>query len=289
MSVDLYSRAGELAAARKPFAIATVVRVQGSSSAKCGAKAIVDAQGRIVMGWVGGGCAESAVRAEALRCIKTETPQLITLDMQDEVLGVGMPCGGMMDVYIEPVLPKPELVIAGHGRIAETLASLGRLMNFAVTVHDPSAEREKFPQVDRLINKDFDVSDIAFGPGTFVVIATLHKNDHLWLQRALEGQAVYVALVASAHRSLLVLDYLRAEGIPEEKIQSVWAPAGLDLGAASPEEIALSIMSQIVAVRRGGGKDSLKQKAAHNAAESEGVTTGDTQRVVRHCETDTQD
>jgi xanthine dehydrogenase accessory factor len=286
MSVDLYSKAGELAAAHKPFAIATVVRVQGSSSAKTGAKAIVDAQGRMVMGWVGGGCAESAVRAEALRCIKTETPQLITLDMQDEVLGVGMPCGGKMDVYIEPVLPKPELVIAGHGRIAETLASLGNLMSFSVTVHDPSAEREKFPQADRLINKDFDVKEIAFGPRTFVVIATLHKNDHVWLQKALESPAAYVALVASPHRSLLVLDYLRAEGVPEDKIQRVWAPAGLDLGAGSPEEIALSIMSQIVAVRRGGSRDSLKQKAAQLASSAKPATGSDSEKVIRQCETD---
>jgi xanthine dehydrogenase accessory factor len=284
MSVDLYSKAGELAAAHKPFAIATVVRVQGSSSAKSGAKAIVDAQGRMVMGWVGGGCAESAVRAEALRCIKTETPQLITLDMQDEVLGVGMPCGGIMDVYIEPVLPKPELVIAGHGRIAETLASLGNLMNFSVTVHDPSAEREKFPQADRLINKDFDVTEILFSPRTFVVIATLHKNDHVWLQKALEGEAAYVALVASPHRSLLVLDYLRAEGVPEEKIQKVWAPAGLDLGAGSPEEIALSIMSQIVAFRRGGSRDSLKQKVAQLASSPKTATGSDSEKVIRQCD-----
>ena len=123
--MDLYSKAAEFTNQHLPFAIATVVRVEGSSSARRGSKALIDSQGRIVMGWVGGGCAESAVRSEAIRCMRTETPELITLDMQDEVLGVGMPCGGMMDVYIEPVLPQPELVIAGHGRIAETLARLG--------------------------------------------------------------------------------------------------------------------------------------------------------------------
>jgi xanthine dehydrogenase accessory factor len=284
MSVDVYAKAGELAAAQELFAIATVVRVQGSSSARSGSKAIIDAQGRVVTGWIGGGCAESAVRAEALKAIAAEKPQLISLDMQDEVLGVGMPCGGMMDVYIEPVIPKPELVVAGHGRIAETLASLGDLMSFSVTVHDPLAEREKFPQARRIINRDFDVREIAFGPRTFVVIATQHKNDHLWLQRALEGQAAYVALVASAHRSRLVLDYLLAEGMPAEKIKNVWAPAGLDLGAASPEEIALSIMSQMVAVRRGGNVLPLNQKAAHVAAEPESAT--ETDKVIRQCETD---
>src|ERR1051325_7546531 len=194
--------------------------------------------------------------------MRTHKPELITLDMQDEILGVGMPCGGMMDVYIEPVLPQPELIIAGHGRIAETLARLGHLMNFAVTVHDPSATKENFPEAHRIINKDFALGEISFGPATYVVIATLHKNDHLWLERALEGEAAYVALIASAHRSRLVVDYLLAEGIAAEKVESVWAPAGLDLGAAGPEEIALSIMSQIVALRRGGNAASLKEKVA---------------------------
>ena len=186
-----------------------------------------------------------------------------------------------MDVYIEPVLPQPELVIAGYGRIAETLASLGSLMNFSVTVHDPSADREKFPAAGRIITKDFDVQEICFGPRTFVVIATLNKNDHLWLQRALQGEAAYVALVASAHRSRLVLDYLLAEGVPQEKVESVWAPAGLELGAASPEDISLRIMSQIVALRRGGGVMPLKQKVSSAGA---GGPTAASDKIIRQCE-----
>jgi xanthine dehydrogenase accessory factor len=281
--MDLYSKAAELAAQRQAFAIATVVRVEGSSSAQRGSKALIDSRGKIVMGWVGGGCAESAVRSEALRCIRNEKPELITLDMQNEILGVGMPCGGVMDVYIEPVLPQPELIIAGHGRIAETLARLGHLMNFAVTVHDPSAARENFPDAQRIIDKDFDVTEITFGPGAYVVIATLHKNDHLWLQRALEGNTAYVALIASAHRSRLVLDYLLAEGIPQEKVERVWAPAGLDLGAAGPEEIALSIMSQIVALRRGGSAAALK-KARHNAEVEPHKDVVAADKVIRQCD-----
>lgn len=284
MSLELHAKAGELAAGRQAFAVATVVRVEGSSSARRGSKAIIDAQGKIVMGWVGGGCAESAVRSEALRCIQSEKPTLITLDMQDEVLGVGMPCGGMMDVYIEPVIPAPELVIAGHGRIAEALAELGALINFSVTVHDPSAQKDKFPTADRIINRDFDVAEISFGPRTYVVIATLHKNDHIWLQRALEGEAAYVALVASAHRSRLVLDYLLAEGMPPDKVESVWAPAGLDLGAATPEEIALSIMSQIIVLRRGGSVAALKDRLnpSHAAEDPSADSTAD--KVIRQCD-----
>jgi xanthine dehydrogenase accessory factor len=278
MSTQLYSKAADLASQQKSFAIATVVRVQGSSSARRGSKALIDAQGKIVMGWVGGGCAESAVRSEAIKCIQREEPQLVTLDMQDELLGVGMPCGGVMDVYIEPVVPRPELLIVGHGRIAETLATLGHLMNFSVTVSDPAADKESFPQADRLICEDFDLTETPIGPRTFVVIATLHKSDHIWLQKALEKEAAYVALIASAHRAKLVLDYLLLEGVPVEKVEKVWAPAGLHLGAATPEEIALSIISQIVLLRRGGSAKVMQQASFAD------VEAGD--KVIRQCGTD---
>jgi xanthine dehydrogenase accessory factor len=262
--------------------VATVVRVQGSSSARRGSKALIGDDGRIIMGWVGGGCAESAVRTEALKCIQNEVPALITLDMQDELLGVGMPCGGMMDVYIEPVLPRPELLVVGHGRIAETMAELGHLMNFDVTVSDPAAARESFPHAEKIVNEDFDLTETRIDTRTHVVIATLHKNDHVWLQKALEGQAAYVALIASAHRSKLVLDYLRLEGVAPEKIEKVWAPAGLDLGAATPEEIALSIMSQIVALRRGGKVTPLMHNAAPETA-SEADAAAE-KVVIRKCD-----
>lgn len=281
--MSFYSKAAELSSERRPFAIATVVRVEGSSSAKLGSKALIDDQGKILMGWVGGGCAESAVRSEALKCMQSEKPQLISLNMQDEVLGVGMPCGGMMDVYIEPVAPKPVLLIAGHGRIAETLAGLGQWMNFSVTVSDPSADRESFPGADRVIRKDFDLTETRIDSRTFVVIATLHKNDHLWLQKALESEAGYVALVASAHRAKLVLDYLRLEGIPAEKLDRVWAPAGLDLGAATPEEIALSIMSQIVALRRGGSAKPLQR--TRDPGLTREAATSSSGKVIRQCGT----
>ncbi len=258
MSSDLYAKAAELTAQGKTFAVATVVRVEGSSSARRGSKAIIDAQGRLVFGWVGGGCAESAVRNEALRSMEVRQPLVITLDMTDELLGVGMPCGGKMEVYIEPVLPQPDLLIAGHGRIAEALATFAHLLGFRVIVNDPGADQTAFPQAQQVIAEDFDLVQTPIGSNTYVVIATQHKNDHLWLQRALRGEAAYVALIASQHRAKLVLEYLAAEGVPEDKVARISAPAGLDLGAATPEEIALSIMSQIVALRRGGSSRALR-------------------------------
>jgi xanthine dehydrogenase accessory factor len=251
MSIELYKRSSDLVTAKKRFAIATVVQVEGSSSAGPGSKAIIDEHG-LLTGWIGGGCAESTVRREAMRCIESGRPQLIKLDMRDEVLGVGMPCGGVMDVYIEPVLPKPELLIVGHGRIAETIAALAHEVNFSITVDDPLADRRSFPTADVLIDDDVDLSVPTIDADTFVVIATQHKGDHLWLQKALEGGARYVGLVSSRHRAALVLDFMISSGVALEQLKRVWAPAGLDLGAASPEEIALSIVSQMVAIRRGG-------------------------------------
>jgi xanthine dehydrogenase accessory factor len=281
MFSDLYSKAAELACQGQPFAIATVVRVEGSSSARRGSKAIIDQFGKLVLGWVGGGCAESAVRSEALTSLETERPRMITVDMSDEVLGVGMPCGGTMDIFIEPVLPRPELLIVGHGRIAETLAVLGDLMGFSITVNDPAADRSAFPQAERLVTEDFDLTETPIGPKSFVVIATQHKRDHLWLEKALQGNAAYVALIASHHRARLVLDYLRAGGLAEEKIATVYAPAGLHLGAATPEEIALSVISQMVALRRGGGASSLP-------LHEDRLTGRDfvTDAVIRQCEAD---
>jgi len=255
MGSNLYAQAAGLASQDLPFAIATVVRVEGSSSARRGSKALIDASGRLLSGWVGGGCAESAVRSAALDCLQTERPTMLTVDMSAEDLGVGMPCGGIMEIFVEPVIPRPELLIIGHGRIAESLSTLGDLMGFRVVVNDPGAEASAFPKADRLVTEDFDLTETPIGARTYVVIATQHKRDHLWLQKALEGNAAYVALIASRHRAGLVLDYLRTVGFAEEKIATVFAPAGLDLGAATPEEIALSVVSQMVALRRGAGKN----------------------------------
>ena len=285
MSLDLYAKAAELTAQGKAFAVATVVRVEGSSSAPRGSKAIIDAQGKLLFGWVGGGCAESAVRLEALRSLELEQPLVITLDMTDELLGVGMPCGGKMDVYIEPVLPRPDLLIAGHGRIAEAMAAFAHLLGFRVLVNDPGAEQSAFPQAEQVVAEDFDLSQTPIGPNTYVVIATQHKNDHLWLQKALQAEAAYVALIASRHRAKLILDYLAAEGVSAERIARIFAPAGFDLGAATPEEIALSILSQIVAVRRGGTGRALDRNQANLDLEQSRASD----KVITQCDVHTAD
>jgi xanthine dehydrogenase accessory factor len=180
--------------------------------------------------------------------------------MNDEVLGTGMPCGGSMRVYVEPFLPAPTLWLLGHGQVAECVCSLGALMGFEVVVDDPLADSEHYPDAVRLLTDDMDYGQLTPGPADFVVIATQHKGDHQSLQRALRSGASRIALIASRKRARLVLDYLRSEGFDATDLQRVSAPAGFDLGARSPEEIALSVVCELVMQRRGGSGLLLRDK-----------------------------
>jgi xanthine dehydrogenase accessory factor len=263
MYQEIYSTLNELRSRGAPFAIATVVEVEGSGSAKPGSKALIDSNARVLLGWVGGGCVENVVRHEAMESIRDGKTRIVTVDLMDEILGVGMPCGGVMKVYIEPVLPPPELVIVGHGRIAEAVAHFGHVAGFSVTVADPGATHEAFPSAERLVSAGFNSSEIDIEPETYVVVATQHKGDHLSIKKAIESGAAYIGLVASKTRAQLVFDYLAGLGIDRVRLtqSNVHAPAGLDIGAQTPEEIALSIMSEIVLVRRGGsGRPMLEAK-----------------------------
>jgi len=245
--------------AGEPAAVATVVRIHGSASARPGAKAVIDAHGRTVFGWVGGGCAETRVREEALVAMREGTPRVIELDLDDEVLGVGMPCGGSMEVYIEPVLPAPKLLLLGHGAIAETLARMARQLEFRVTVNDPLATAERFPTADERILEDPEYAKLDCDADTWVVIATQHRGDYDALRAVLAAEPAYIGLIASATRSALVLERLREDGVDPAVLSHVRAPCGLDLAAATPQEIALSILSEIVQRRRGGSGGPLAE------------------------------
>jgi len=259
MSFEYFKKLSELNEAETPFAVATVIKISGSVSAKTGAKSIIDTRGETLFGWVGGGCAEEAVREASLESMRDGQTRIIKLDLDDEILGVGMPCGGQMEVYIEPYLPRPELMIIGHGRIAEVLAQLAHTVHFSVTVNDPSATREDFPMADRLITSDIDFSEMMVGVQTYVVVVTQHKGDQYSIKKALEGKGPYIGLVASTKRSKLVFQYLIDEGISSKELKRVRSPAGFDFAGTSPEEIALSIVGEIVSVRRGGTGKSMAE------------------------------
>ncbi len=251
--IDFARRFAALAEAGERFAVATVVSVEGSASARPGAKAIIDARGQLVFGWVGGGCAESTVRDAAMAALEERRPRLIRLDLDDEVLGVGMPCGGFMNVYVEPVIPAPKLWVLGHGKIAETTARIASLLELHVTVHDPLATPEAFPTADVRIADDPDYAKVECDAATCVVITTQHKSDYEALERVLRQGPGYVGLVASPKRTALLLERLREDGFSPDELSKVSAPCGLDVGSETPQEIALSIIAEVVQHLRGRG------------------------------------
>lgn len=251
--IDVLSAATGLAARGEPCAIATVMEALGSTSARPGDKAMIDATGAAPIGWIGGGCAEATIRQVALDCLHTGEPRLVVLDLDDEVLGVGMPCGGTMRVFVEPLLPPPTLWVLGHGRVVEMLCALGARLGFRVVVNDtPPPDPQRFPDAALLIGDDDTYERLTPSAGDSVVIATQHKGDHLSTVRALRSPAGHVALVASRKRAGLIRDFLREEGFAEAELARLRAPAGLDLGARTPEEIALSVLAEITMLRRGG-------------------------------------
>lgn len=256
----------------EPFAMATVIDTVGSVSAKTGAKALIARSGRVLAGWIGGGCAESTVVHAALDCMREGNTTIVDLDLNDEVLGTGMPCGGSMRVYVEPILPKPTLWILGHGRVAECLCRVGAIIGLRIVVIDDVADRQTYPDADELIADDLDYSALEPHAADYVVVATQHKGDHQSMKRALSLDVRYIALIASKKRARLVLDFLRREGFDQQALDRVYAPSGVDLGCKTPEEIALSVLCEIVMKRRGGtgrfmrdllaGKESSPAKAA---------------------------
>lgn len=266
MAKEIFDVIQQMQSAGETFAIATVVETRGSVSAKTSSKAVIDSDGRVVAGWVGGGCAESSTCEQALACIETNETAMLDIDLDDEILGAGMPCGGAMRVYVEPVLPKPALWIMGHGRVAESLCIIGDLMGLRVIVNDPLVDREHYPQASRLITDDLDYTQLQPAEQDYVVIATQHKGDHESISRALSSKAGYIALIASRKRSRLVLDFLQRQGFSEADIQRVVTPSGIDLAPRSPEEIALCIISEIVMLRRGGSGRLMRDLLAEEGA-----------------------
>lgn len=260
MSINLLQTQLDLYKTRQIYALATVVEILGSSSAKPAAKALIDASGKLISGWIGGGCAQAMVAHTAIECFKTGEPRVIDIDLTDEIFGAGMPCGGSMRVYVEPVLPRPQLWLMGHGRIVESLCEFAQRLGFEVTVNDPQATVVQFPTAVRLIADDPRYQKLQPQSGDFVVVATHHKGDYDALTQALQSEAGYIAMVASRKRAQLVVKRLAQEGFSDASLARLRAPAGLDLGGKLlPEEIALSIVSEMTLVRRGGQGVPLSQ------------------------------
>lgn len=256
--------AERLRAAGAPYAVATVVRTIDATSAKPGGKALIAADGRVIGGWIGGGCARGAVAKAARLAIETGRPQFVSLRPEDlldaegvaageERAGVrfarnGCPSRGSMDIFVDPVLPLPRLVICGAGPVAAALADLAGRFDFRRTLCAPGADPADLPQVEERL--DAYAFDTGADGLAYAVVATQGKGDEAALRAALASAAGFVAFVGSRRKFATLAAKLAADGVAEDRLKAVRAPAGLDIKAITPEEIALSILAQIVAERR---------------------------------------
>src|SRR4051812_21495616 len=255
---SLFARAAELEAEGRSFALATVVAVRRPTSARPGAHGIVHPDGSIE-GWVGGSCAQPVVVREALRSLADGQPRLLRIARDapsdsrrgDGIVDVVMTChsGGTLEVYVEPQLPAPALWVVGTTPIAGALVALGSAAGFRTTLIDPVADEDMFPGA-RVVT-DAGLVTFERGSDPYVVVATQGVWDEEAIAAVLRRDASYVGLVASPTRAAAVREYLAEVDTPAEAIAALRAPAGLDLGAETPEEVALSILAELVQVRRG--------------------------------------
>ncbi|MEE8388039.1 MAG: XdhC family protein [Acidiferrobacterales bacterium] len=251
----ILDKAARLKAEGKPFALVTVVRVVSPTSAKPGAKAVVEPDG-VIQGWIGGGCAQPAVIKTAKKVLQEGLARLIRISptrdgyVEEGITDFGMTChsGGTLDIFIDPVIPRPVLLVIGASPAAQALVGLAQRVGFSVTAAFTGADAEMFPDADRIID-GFDVADVS---PSFVVVATQGKRDEQGLEAAISIGAVYIAFIASERKATKLKTYLKENGCDADRVDAIISPAGVEIEAVTPEEIALSVLAGVVKARREG-------------------------------------
>ena len=260
-------------AAGEPFALATVVRTVAATAAKAGAKAVILPDGTVSEGWIGGGCARAAVLKAAREALADGEARLVSVQPPDALQDQGVaadeeragvrfvknmcPSQGTMDIFVEPVLPRPQLLVCGSSPVAIAVADLARRLGFTLTVCAPQSEQASFADADRRI--EGYALPAEEGCARYVVIATQGRGDEIALRAALSAKTEYVAFVGSVRKAKVLKAKLAADGVAPARLTELKAPAGLDLGAITPDEIALSILAEVVAVRRKKQRANLEE------------------------------
>ncbi|QBR71173.1 XdhC /CoxI family-like protein [Beijerinckiaceae bacterium] len=272
-TMDVLELIKEMKAKGEPFALATVVRTISVTAAKAGAKAIIRPDGTISAGWIGGGCARGAVLRAAHDAIEDGEPRLVSVQPKDLLDQLGIKAGearegiefaknmcpsrGTMDIFIEPVLPRPQFVICGSSPVGVALADLARQFGFYVIVCTAASDHSAFGEVDLLV-EGFEPPD-RYGGNGFIVVATQGKGDSAALKAALAVPSAYIAFVGSRKKAEALRKDLADEGVDPATLSRFKAPAGLDIGAITPDEIALSILAEVIAARRQGHRSEPRQ------------------------------
>lgn len=269
-------KAACLKAEGKPFVLVTVVRAVSPTSAKPGAKAVVEPDG-VIQGWIGGGCAQPAVIKMAKKVLHEGQARLIRISpskdgyVEEGITDFGMTChsGGTLDIFIDPVIARPVLLVIGASPVAQALVGLAQRVGFSVTASFPGANAEMFPEAERIID-GFDVVDLV--PG-FVVVATQGKHDEQGLEMAISVGAAYTAFIASGRKATKLKDYLIEGGSDAKQVDAIISPAGVEIEAVTPEEIALSALAGVVKARREGV--AVPQPVAESSNEDSSCCDGD--------------
>ncbi len=259
MNRELLELAGELSRRHQPFLTATVVWARGPSSGKIGSTALIMPDGSKV-GWIGGACAEPVVLREALDALGDGKPRLLFLGTDEDIAAAARPevttvpisctSEGALEVYLEPVLPQPYLLAVGSSPAVHTLTTLAAALDWRVTVVDDGGSTSDHPDADQVVTAISMPDDV--GPSTMIVVATQGHYDEPALEAALQTNAGYIGLVASAKRAETVLGYLADRGVASDHLKRVVAPAGLDLGHVTHREIAVAILADLVRRRAAG-------------------------------------
>jgi xanthine dehydrogenase accessory factor len=256
ITVDIYEEIVRLRRAGRRGAVATIVNVRGSIPSFKTAKMLVRDDGSIA-GTIGGGCVEAEVWQAAREVMESEKPRTLTFDLnQDPKYDTGLVCGGTLEIFIEPVLPPAELYIFGAGHVAASLYKVARIAGFDITVVDDRevyASRERFPEAQEVIAEDFDKATGRLQPSesSYIVIVTRgHRDDMRVLRWAVQTPARYIGMIGSKRKTITIFKELQKEGLAPELFDRVHAPVGLDIGAITPEEIAVAITAELIAKRR---------------------------------------
>lgn len=271
--MDLYEEVLRLKRDGRSSAMATIVQCVGSSPQKEGAKMLVRDDGSIA-GSLGGGCLEAEVIQAALMAMADGTPRTIPFQLTEK--HGGLVCGGKVLVYVEPIIPEPSLIILGAGHVGKALTTIAGFAGFKVTVVDDRQEfanRENIPDASEILVHDFETvfSLIPAERDTYIVIATRgHNHDLEALRAALRTRAVYVGLLGSKRKRALLFKTLGEEGFAQADIDRVIIPVGLSIGSVTPEEIAVSIMAQIIQKRRANAVSGLSRSSCGGLGQEDG-------------------
>jgi xanthine dehydrogenase accessory factor len=246
-------------------ALVTVVATEGSTPQKAGARMLVHADGRIV-GTIGGGCLEAEMTWRAREAIEGRRPKLVSYDLTPDQAGEdGLVCGGRMQVFIEPIEGTPVLCLFGAGHVAQPLARMAKSCGFRVELCDDRvkfANAERFPEADLIVVNGFTeaAARMTLGPNSYAVVVTRgHKGDGEALRAVLGRGLRFVGLLGSRPKVVHIFAALREGGVPAEDLAAVHAPLGLEIGAQTPDEIAVSILAEMIAIRR--GKDPAQSRS----------------------------